>query len=116
MSGLWVSQIAGVLRLELKKTAFSKRGWWIYCLAAAPVFISLLHWLVESRSLSRNHSVGEDSIIFAALFLFFCLRGSMFFGWMGRPRLIYTDFSIAVHFTSISWALTQLTRNTASVS
>ena len=37
MNGLWLSQVAGVLRLELKKTAFSKRGWWIYCLAAAPL-------------------------------------------------------------------------------
>jgi ABC-type transport system involved in multi-copper enzyme maturation permease subunit len=82
MKGL-MSQIAGVLRLELKKTAFSKRGWWIYCLAAAPLFISLMHWLVQLNRPSGDHSVGEDSLIFAGLFLFFCLRGALFFGCMG---------------------------------
>ncbi len=37
------------MRLELKRTFLSRRGWWIYCLAAAPVGLTLLHWLVESR-------------------------------------------------------------------
>ena len=80
MNGLWMRQIGGVMRLELKRTAFSKRGWWIYCLAAGPVFIALLHWLVESRRPSSTHTVGEDSVIFAGMFLLFFLRGSLFFG------------------------------------
>jgi ABC-type transport system involved in multi-copper enzyme maturation permease subunit len=85
MSGMWLSQIAGVMRLELKKTAFSKRGWWIYCLAAAPVLISLMHFLLSQAGQAQKggHSVGLDGIIFAGLFLFFCLRGSIFFGCMG---------------------------------
>ena len=83
MNSLWMRQIAGVMRLELKRTAFSKRGWWIYCLAAGPVFISLLHWLVESQRHSTSHTVGEDSVIFAGMFLLFFLRGSLFFGAMG---------------------------------
>ncbi len=83
MSALAMRQIAGVMRLELKRTAFSKRGWWIYCLAAAPVFIALLHWLVESHRHSSTHTVGEDSVIFAGMFLLFFLRGSLFFGAMG---------------------------------
>jgi hypothetical protein len=83
MNGLWMRQIGGVLKLELKRTAFSKRGWWIYCLAAAPVFIALMHWLVESRRHSTSHTVGEDSVIFAGMFLLFFLRGSLFFGMMG---------------------------------
>jgi ABC-type Na+ efflux pump permease subunit len=76
-------QIGAVLRLELKRTAFSKRGWWIYCLAAGPVGISLMHWLAQSRSRSSSHTVGEDSVIFAGMFLLFFLRGSLFFGCMG---------------------------------
>jgi len=83
MNSLWMRQLSGVMRLELKRTAFSKRGWWIYCLAAGPVFIALLHWLVESRRHSATHTVGEDSVIFAGMFLLFFLRGSLFFGTMG---------------------------------
>jgi ABC-type transport system involved in cytochrome c biogenesis permease component len=81
MNGLPWRQFSGVVRLELKRTAFSKRGWWIYCLAAGPVFIALLHWLVQSRL--HHHTIGEDSVIFAALFQFFFLRGSIFFGCVG---------------------------------
>ena len=84
MSPLWLRQIAAVLRLELKKTFFSKRGWWIYCLAIGPVVITLLHWLFELRQdAEHHHTLGEDSMIFAALFLFFYLRATIFFGCMG---------------------------------
>ena len=84
MTHLWIRQIAGVLRLELKRTAFSKRGWWIYCLAIGPVIVALLHWLIELNSRrSGRHSLGEDSVIFAGMFLVYFLRGSIFFGCMG---------------------------------
>jgi ABC-type transport system involved in multi-copper enzyme maturation permease subunit len=79
-------QIGGVLRLELRKTFLSRRGWWIYFLALGPVAVTLLHWLVESRIGQRSgnrHSIGEDSIIFAAMFLFYYLRAGIFFGCMG---------------------------------
>jgi hypothetical protein len=44
-----------------------------------------MHWLVEMRIRNRpgGHSVGEDSVIFAGMFLTFFLRGSIFFGCMG---------------------------------
>jgi ABC-type transport system involved in multi-copper enzyme maturation permease subunit len=84
MSPLWLRQIGAVLRLELKKTFFSKRGWWIYCLAIGPVVITLLHWLFELRRPGdHHHTLGEDSMIFAGLFLFFYLRATIFFGCMG---------------------------------
>ena len=84
MSPLWLRQIGAVLRLELKKTFFSKRGWWIYCLAIGPVVITMLHWLFELRRPGdRHHTLGEDSMIFAGLFLFFYLRATIFFGCMG---------------------------------
>ena len=67
MKDLWVRQIAGVLRLELKRTAFSRRGWWIYCLAIGPVLISLLHWLIETHRRSGRHSLGDDSVAFAGI-------------------------------------------------
>ena len=83
MNQLWLRQIGGVLRLELKRTAFSRRGWWIYLLALAPVGIMVLHWLFELNSRGGRHSIGDDSVAFAAVFLFFFLRGAIFFGCMG---------------------------------
>ena len=83
---LWSRQIAAVLRLEMKKTFFSKRSWWIYCLAAMPVVITVLHWIIMSRvrnGFGDRHRLGDDSIIFAGLFQFFYLRAVIFFGSMG---------------------------------
>jgi ABC-type transport system involved in multi-copper enzyme maturation permease subunit len=83
---LWSRQIAAVLRLEMKKTFFSKRSWWIYCLAAMPVVITVLHWIIMSRvrnGFGDRHRLGDDSIIFAGLFQFFYLRAVIFFGCMG---------------------------------
>jgi ABC-type transport system involved in multi-copper enzyme maturation permease subunit len=42
----WSSQILAVIRLELKKTFFARRGLWIYLLAFAPVFLFALHSIV----------------------------------------------------------------------
>ena len=81
---LYIRQVAAVLRLEMKKTFLSKRGWWIYCLAAGPVLITVLHWMFEARVRGHNnHHLGDDSIVFAALFQFFYLRATIFFGCMG---------------------------------
>jgi ABC-type transport system involved in multi-copper enzyme maturation permease subunit len=83
--GVWLRQLAAVLRLEWKKTLVSKRGWWIYCLALGPVVVTLLHWLIEARhpvSMSR-HSLGDDSTAYAAIFQLFYLRGAIFFGCVG---------------------------------
>jgi ABC-type transport system involved in multi-copper enzyme maturation permease subunit len=81
MSGQGMRQILGVLRLELKKTFLSKRGWWIYFLALGPVALVLFHWLV--RTGNSRHSIGEDSMVFAGLFMFYYLRAGIFFGCMG---------------------------------
>ncbi len=83
-STVW-RQIGGVMRLELKKAFLSKRGWWIYFLALGPVAVTVLHWLIEGRLGHRagRHSIGEDSIIFAAMFMFYYLRAGIFFGCMG---------------------------------
>jgi hypothetical protein len=92
MNALWMRQIAAVWRLEWKKTLLSKRGWWIYCLALGPVFLTALHWLVESRvTRHSHHSLGEDSVVFAAMFQFFYLRGAIFFGCMGLFSITTTS-------------------------
>jgi ABC-type transport system involved in multi-copper enzyme maturation permease subunit len=47
MIGHWLSQIGLVIRLEMRKTFFSRRGLWVYLLALAPVLIFLGHSLSE---------------------------------------------------------------------
>lgn len=84
MSPMWMRQIGGVFRLEWKKTFLSRRGWWIYCLAAGPMLLTLVHWLFEAQAARGNrHSLGDDSVAFAAMFQFFYLRGAIFFGCVG---------------------------------
>ena len=54
---LWRRQVAAILRLELKKSLFSKRAWWIYILTLGPVASPGLHSLVGHNS---GHAVGND--------------------------------------------------------
>jgi ABC-type transport system involved in multi-copper enzyme maturation permease subunit len=83
MNRVWLRQLAGVLRLELRKSFLSRRGWWIWLLAAAPVLLCLAHWLFEARRSAVHHSLGEDSMIFAGIFQFYYLRLGIFFGCVG---------------------------------
>ena len=81
---LHLRQIGGVLRLELKKTFFSKRGWWVYLLALGPLSITTLHWLVTAAThRTGGHSIGEDTLVYAGLFHFYYLRLGIFFGCVG---------------------------------
>ncbi len=48
---MWARQIASVIRLEMSKTFFARRGLWIYLLALAPVAIFTMHATI---ALARN--------------------------------------------------------------
>ena len=48
MKRLWWAQIRAVIRLEMKKTFFAKRGLWIYVLAALPVLIFVAYAVATS--------------------------------------------------------------------
>jgi ABC-type transport system involved in multi-copper enzyme maturation permease subunit len=78
---LWRRQLGGILRMELRKSFLSRRGWWIWLLALAPVALCVTHWLMSSRT--SRHSVGEDSMVFAGIFHFYYLRLGIFFGCVG---------------------------------
>jgi hypothetical protein len=83
---LALAQIGGVIRLELKKTFFSRRGWWVYLLALAPLGLALVHTLVELRMPSRfhrGHTIIQDAFIFAGMFQLYFLRLGIFFGCVG---------------------------------
>jgi len=76
---LWRRQVAAILRLELKKSLFSKRAWWIYILTLGPVAITGLHAVFSGG----NHTMGDDNMIFAGIFQVYFLRLGIFFGCLG---------------------------------
>ncbi len=57
MMRLWLAQIAAVMRLEIKKTFFARRGLWIYLLALAPVALFTIQSLV-----ARNFRVMSPEV------------------------------------------------------
>ena len=77
---LWRRQVAAILRLELKKSLFSKRAWWIYILTLGPVVITGMHSLFSGNG---GHTMGEDNMIFAGIFQVYFLRLGIFFGCLG---------------------------------
>ena len=86
MNELWPKQIRAIVRLEMRKTFFARRGLWIYLLALAPVALFTLHTLFELHFLGRirhQTSLGQDTFIFAGVFQFFFLRLAVFFGCLG---------------------------------
>jgi hypothetical protein len=81
-----VRQIAAVIRLEWKKTFFSRRGWWVYLLALAPIALTFFHGATMSRIQSygrRGHSLFQDTELFAILFQTYFLHLGIFFGCVG---------------------------------
>src|SRR5947207_13160471 len=68
MMAQWLSQIGLVIRLEMRKTFFSRRGLWVYLLALAPVLIFLGHSLSEinnrkeRQALNAAHPVSNAAL------------------------------------------------------
>lgn len=75
---LWASQLDTIARMELRKNFFTRRGFWIYLLAFAPVVIIAIHAIVDHQS-----RLPEDTIVLAGIFQFYYLRLAIFFGCMG---------------------------------
>ncbi|HLI86267.1 MAG TPA: hypothetical protein VKV17_20295 [Bryobacteraceae bacterium] len=83
---LALRQIRGVIRLELKKTFFARRGWWVYLLALAPIALTLFHSLVAARFQGygrRGHAISGDTLLFAVLFQTYFLHLGIYFGCAG---------------------------------
>src|SRR5579884_4202391 len=82
MTMLHLSQALAVLRLEWKKSFFSKRGLWIYLLAGMPIVLFAGHTIVQLKT-GRPCDIGLDTTIFATVFQVFYLRLLVFFGCVG---------------------------------
>jgi ABC-type transport system involved in multi-copper enzyme maturation permease subunit len=77
---LWRRQVAAILRLELKKSLFSKRAWWIYILTLGPVLVTGVHSLIPGTG---GHTLADDNMIYAGIFQVYYLRLGIFFGCLG---------------------------------
>jgi len=62
MNPLWIAQIKAVIRLELRKTFFARRGLWIYLLAFAPVALFTMQAIVENHVKGENPPAGARLI------------------------------------------------------
>jgi ABC-type transport system involved in multi-copper enzyme maturation permease subunit len=82
MNPLWITQVLAVLRLEMRKSFFSKRGFWIYVVALMPVVMFTVRSIVDFE-MGRPGDFGEDTNIFATTFQLFYLRLAVFFGCLG---------------------------------
>jgi ABC-type transport system involved in multi-copper enzyme maturation permease subunit len=60
MKRIWWAQIKAVIRLEMRKTFFAKRGLWIYVVAALPVLLFIAYAVATSRDQNRSASVARQ--------------------------------------------------------
>lgn len=57
MNSHWWAQVRAVIRLEMKKTFFARRGLWIYVLALLPVVLFLAYHVVITNQESRRANI-----------------------------------------------------------
>src|SRR3984885_8735007 len=61
MINLWWDQIKSVIRLEMKKTFFARRGLWIYVLALLPLLLFMAGAAVTSHQRGRTGEIARRS-------------------------------------------------------
>jgi hypothetical protein len=59
MTRLWWAQIKSVIRLEMKKTFFARRGLWIYVLAVLPLLLFIAHAVIVSHERDRSSDIAR---------------------------------------------------------
>src|ERR1700728_1218361 len=60
MKRIWWEQIKAVIRLEMKKTFFAKRGLWIYLVAALPVLLFVAYAIATSPQQGRRENLARQ--------------------------------------------------------
>jgi ABC-type transport system involved in multi-copper enzyme maturation permease subunit len=101
---LWASQIAAILRLEVRKNFIGKRAILMYMLAAVPILLMAALSAEISWQQSRNNNIGEINVVFANLYEGLILRTIIFFGcawiFMNLFRGEVVDRSLHYYFLS----------------
>jgi hypothetical protein len=68
MIRLWCTQVLAIVRLEMRKTFFSRRGLWVYLLAFAPLLlfvvhsVSVAHRQDQLRRIARDHPISSETL------------------------------------------------------
>src|SRR5579864_3017911 len=57
MTRVWWNQIKAVIRLEMRKTFFAKRGLWIYVVAALPILLFIAYAVATATQQERRGSL-----------------------------------------------------------
>lgn len=98
---LWLLQARRVVRIELRRNAFSWRAGWIYFLAFVPTVLLLIHLLFSRR---MQMSLSEDTNVFAGIVQFYYIRLGIFFGCLGIfSRLVRGEMlQRSLHFYLLS--------------
>ena len=60
MTTLWWAQIKSVIRLEMKKTFFARRGLWIYVLALLPLLLFIAHTAVVAHEREKSRQIARQ--------------------------------------------------------
>jgi hypothetical protein len=61
MTKLWWAQVKAVIRLEMKKTFFARRGLWIYVLALLPLLLFAAHAIIVSHERAQSRELASRS-------------------------------------------------------
>ena len=78
----WTNQALTIARIDLRRGLFSRRAWWVYLMAFAPVALIGAHWIVDSAQRSGGY-LEEDTKVLAGIFQIYYMRLGIFFACMG---------------------------------
>jgi ABC-type transport system involved in multi-copper enzyme maturation permease subunit len=91
MTKIWWAQIRAVIRLELKKTFFARRGLWIYVLALLPVFLFVIYGIATASQEDRRARFarqGEKALTYQDLLAIKPgMRGTQVTDLLGKPAV-----------------------------
>jgi hypothetical protein len=68
MIRLWCTQVIAIVRLEMKKTFFARRGLWVYLLAFAPLVLFVTHSIAAGHRRGELQRIARDHPIARAAF------------------------------------------------
>src|SRR5258706_3304464 len=60
MTRVWWAQVKAVIRLEMKKTFFAKRGLWIYLVATLPVLLFIAHAVATAHQQGLSAGIARQ--------------------------------------------------------
>lgn len=78
---LYASQIAVLVRNEVRRNLFTRRRIWVYFLALIPVIINLIHYFVDQSNSPTQ--IEEDGVVLAGIVQLYYFRLGIFFACMG---------------------------------